>query len=210
MSTITDLVICNMAMNRMGLNGTITTIAPPDSKVEKVFSLWYDSTRRECIQLVLPNFAITRENLALIPSETSPFGYSYSFMYPADVLQILGIGNVEEKQNNYKIESTANGKRIYTDENPTDGLPVRYARDVTDESKFSAEFVPFMSWVLAYNTMGAITNDLQKHQAIEAKYSKLVLNATSINSHENRPVRINRSKFKAAKYSSNPKWSSKK
>lgn len=191
--------LCNLAISHLGNFGTISDIDAPDSDKEVTFSLWYDISRQTFLKMTMPNFCLARKNLALVV-ETPPAPFSFSYAYPSDCLKILGIGNIEDKKNNYTVE----GNRIYTNVEYEDGLPIRYIKDITDVTSFSPEFKVGFSWFLAGNVAMDITQDVNKVKMIEAVLPEKMSTLSGLNAQENMPIRISRSKFKEARVSGFP------
>lgn len=191
--------LCNMALGRLGNYGSISNIDTPESHAEIVYALWYDISRQTFLKLSMPNFAIARKYVSEI-DETPPYPFTYSYEYPSDCLKVLGIGAVEDKENNYTVENN----RIYTDVQYADGLPLRYIKDVTDVSRMSPEFKIEFSWYLAGNTALEITQDLSKVKIIEEILPSKLSMLSGLNAQENRPIRISRSRFKSARFTGTP------
>jgi len=149
---------------------------------------------------LLPNFSLSRVLCGKLDF-TPAFGWTYAYEYPSDCLKALGIGEVQDKENNYAIEDGM----IFTDEDYTDGLQLRYVKDVTDVAKFTPEFIMQLSWDLAYSVCIEITKDYDKLSYIEKVRPSKLSAASSVNAQENRPIRINQSNFKLARRITNPK-----
>lgn len=195
--------ICNLALSKLGNKGSVENIDTPEKPLEIIFSKWYEVAKEMALKTIKPNFAISRRYLAL--SSVDPeFGYSNQYRYPSDCLAVLGIGNINDKENNFSIESGTD-ENLYIITNSYDGesLPLRFIRNVSDVTRFSIEFVEEFSWFLAYLTNMEITQDPQKQAFLEQIIDKKKREAGSLNSMENRPIRKNISHFKQAKYAGN-------
>lgn len=192
MNTKTE--ICNLAQSRLGNTSLISDIDDPQTPAEKAYAKWYDICRQDLLKTMMPNFALSRVLCAQL-STTPTFGWSYAYQYPTNCLKALGIGEVAEKENNYAIE----GRKILSDEDYEDGVELRYIKDETDVSKFSPEFIMLLSWALAYNCCVEITKDYEKLSYIEKVMPSKMSAVSSVNAQENRPIRINQSKFKQAR-----------
>ena len=191
--------LCNLSISHLGNFGTISNIDTPKSDKEITFALWYDISRQTFLKMTMPNFALARKSLALV-SETPPPPFSFSYAYPSDCLKVLGIGSIEDKLNNYTVE----GRRIYTNVEYPDGLPIRYIKDVTDVTAMSPEFKLGFSWFLAGNTAMDITQDAGIVKMIEALMPEKMSTLSGLNAQENMPIRISRSKFLQARVSGFP------
>lgn len=198
------VAICNLGLSRLGNYGSLENIDTPTKSAEAVFAKWWDFTRQLALKELIPNFAISRRKLAQ-DANTPAFGYSTQFAYPSDCLRLLGIGEAQYKENNHSIE----GGYILTDDYSEDDdgnvyLPIRFIIDVTDTSKYTPEFVEALSWYLAYTTNMEITQDTDKQVYFEKVIGLKKSVASAMNAQENPPIRINNSKFKAARTTRNP------
>lgn len=203
--------ICNLANSHLGNFGsTITNIDTPTKDQERVYALWYDLCRQFVLKLLMPNFALQRVVVSQL-AETPAFGYSYFYEYPTYALKVLGVGEIEEKENNYSIESTPNGvMAIAHDYDYTDGMGIRIIYDVTDVNRFTPEAKLLMSQYLAAYVCLAITQDAVKAKKLKDELPAEMSTASGLNAQENMPVRLSRSRFKQAKFNMNPKNTSKR
>ena len=182
--------ICNLALSNLGNTGSVNSIETPTSDLEVYCALWYDLSRRLALKKAQPNFALSRRRVALVDEE-APYPFDYVYEYPSDCLKVLGIGAVEDKTNNYTVE----GNRIYTSVEYTDGMPIRFIRDVEDVATFSPEFVDFLALVLASKIALPVTQDAAKAAALK-QYIPIDLSEVSgLNAQENMPIRKSISKF---------------
>lgn len=198
--------ICNMALSHLGNYGITTlNIDTPTKDQERVFSLWYDVCRQFVLKLLMPNFSLERVIVSKL-SETPAFGYAYFYEYPNSALKILGVGEIQDKENNYNVESTPNGIiAIAHDHDYTEGMPIRIIKDVTDINRFSPEMKLLLSQYLAAYTCIAITQDAAKAKKLKDELPSEISSASGLNAQENMPVRISNSRFKNARYNFNPK-----
>lgn len=193
--------ICNLAASRCGQKTSVEDIDDPEKPVEKICAKWWLPSLEICLAEMKPTFATTRRYLSA--SSTDPlFGYGTQYSYPSDCLAFLGIGNIQDKENNYTIEEGFIRTDEYEDED--DGLPVRMVILEEDVSKFTPEFVEEFIWYLACNINMELTQDISKQQYLDAVLRERRPQCAAINSQENIPVRINRSKFKESRRSSYP------
>lgn len=153
--SITQIDICNLALSRLGNRTTVENLDEPKKQEEKTFAKWYDISRKSALKLMLPSFAKTREIWAKVDGYKPAFGYDNAYKYKNDCVRILGVDNLDVKENDYSIE----GEYLLTNYNFENGLPVRFIRDITDTSKFTADFIQLFSWLLAYDVCLEITKD---------------------------------------------------
>lgn len=185
-----------MSLGHVGNEGTIANIDSPVNDKELVCSLWYDISRQTLLKLVMPNFAKKRKTVAKLDL-TPPFPFSYAYEYPVDALKIIGIGPIDEKENNYTVENNT----IYTNVDYPEGMPLRYVGDVEDVSTMSPEFIILFSFYLASFIALGITQDLKKVQLIQAALPVMMVQLSSVNSQENKPIIKNTSRYKQARNS---------
>lgn len=202
MSAVTSKAqICNIALGQLGNRGSVENIDTPRKPQEIVFAKWYDLMREVALKEQKPNFSIERRVVAEDSSVIIPFGYSKAYEYPADCLHLLGIGDVEDKFNNHAVE----GNVIYTvDDGTNTGLNIRFIKDITDVSQFSSEFVMVLATMLAEKACYEVTEDDNKKQITKNNLRIEKASAASLSGQENRPIRINNSKFKASRTIDNP------
>ncbi len=196
MTINSDVSVCNMALSQLGNFGTISDIAVPTNDKERIFALWYDISRQFVLKLLMPNFALKRAVVAQL-AEVPAFGYSYFYEYPNEALKIQGIGNAQDKVNNYAVE----GNKILHNDDYPDGMPIRYIVDVTDINSWSPEAKLLLSQYLAAYTCLAVTQDATKAKKLEDALPAKMSTASGLNAQENMPVRVSNSRFKAARYS---------
>ena len=204
MSVNSKVDICNLALSHIGNDATVINIDQPSDPKELVFAAWYELTREAVLREMMPNFALDR--IRLSKDSTAPaFGYAHRYIIPKTCLRVLGIGNVEDKKNDYFI-----GKYLETDVDNPDGLPVRIVRDIKDISLFTSEFIMGFSYRLAENVVLPLTQDVGKAQWVQAKAAEGMARLTGINAQENLPVRKSESLFRKARYSHFPTNAEKK
>lgn len=197
--------ICNMALSLQGNYGTVTDIDAPRNDKEKAYAKWYDTCLDMALKLVMPNFALAREIVAKDVS-TPAFGYAYNYAKPTNCLKVLGIGNIDEKENNYAVE----GSWIMSDEDYDDGMEVRYIKRITDVAAYTSEFVLIFAKHLAAYTAMEVTQDASKAKLFMDSLTAEMSIASGMNAQENRPIRLSNSRFKGARYVDNPTYSNKK
>ena len=205
MSITSKAEICNMTMSHLGNKSIISDIDTPTTKHEIIFALWYDVCRENLLKLVMPNFSISRATAAKLAT-TPAFGWAYEYEKPNNCLKLFGIGNVEDKANDYAVE----GNKILSDTLYSSGINIRIIKNITDVTLMSSEFKILLSWFLADHVSLAITQDKQKAKMIKEVLPEKMSSLSGMNAQENMPIRISKSKFHASKYSDNPRFVTKK
>lgn len=204
MTINSDVGICNLTLSNLGNFGTVSNIDTPTNDKERVFALWFSICRQFVLKLLMPNFALSRVIVSKL-DEVPTFGYAYFYEYPIYALKILGVGEIQERMTDYAIEETPGFVTgIAHDYDYADGMPIRIIRDVEDMNRWTPEAKLLLSQYLAAYTALAITQDPVKAKKLKDELPAEISSASSLNAQENRPVRISRSRFRAARYNGNP------
>lgn len=191
---VTKSEICNLALSRLGDKGSVENIDNPTTQAEKSFNKWYNITRRSALRKLMPSFARVRKRWA--KSNFLPdFGYSFAYDYRSDCVKVLGIGNMDNPDNDYVVE----GGHILTNSNYDDGLPVRYVEDVVDIARYDETFIEVFSLMLAYNVAPEITESANRLQYIENTLTNKIAEVIAIGSQENKPIIIKNSRLNNAR-----------
>lgn len=191
--------ICNMALNEMSIDETVENIDIPQTSKEKSFAQIYDTVRQIALKEMMPNFALARDLLAELPDKPA-FGYGKAYQYPKNCLKFLGVGNIEEKDEvRYNVESV-NGKLCITTDYEYGALPARYIEDVKDETRFDAMFELYLALELASRLALKLTQNQGVKDRIDAALVEHKMSLGAMNAQENPPIRVSRSKWKAARY----------
>ena len=192
--------ICNLSLSELGISTSVEDIRNPRKPVEASFLIRYDNSRRYALKLLKPNFAIKR--IIASPDAGTPItgGFSYCYSVPNDCLSVLGFGAIQDRKNNFSIENN----KIYTDEHSDTGVMLRYIEDETDVTKYSPEFIKVFAIMLAKDVCMQILQSNEKLGYLDQRLVTEMSCSASMNSQENRPIRISRSKFEQSKYTYNP------
>ena len=200
-----DVEICNLALGHLGDFGTVESITTPEKPNELILAKWYGISRQTWLKKVMPNFAMDRDTVAQ-NATVGKINFNYSYPFPARALKILGIGEVQNKINNYTVE----GQNIYTTRLYEDGLQVRFIRDITDISKWSSESIMAFSWYLAEQISMEVTKNASIFEAMAIKAKQEMAFVSGINAQENRPIRLSRSRNRQARFNGFPTKEDKK
>lgn len=199
MSAVTSKVqICNLALSGpLGNRNTVMNIDTPKSDKEIVFAQWYDVVRQMVLKTMMPNFALYRLTVSQVtPPDGYATSYSYAYEYPNRCLKLLGIGDIDATDTPpYAVE---NGM-IFTNLEYTDGMPIRIIDDVTDVSRFSADFVIQFAYELGKYTGLALTQDINKKKEAQKDAQIYGANSSALNAQENKPIRRSVSRFRQAR-----------
>lgn len=186
--------ICNLALSFIG-NRTITDIDNPITTEEKICSIWYETTVKQCLIESSPNFARTR---AIIPlsNNNNPFGFQYSYQLPNNCLKVLGIGETYQIDNDYCIEDNY----IFTDEISNNSLPIRFIKYVDDVNKWSEPFKRYTAISLAVNICYQINKDLNLLQFLEQNKAQALLDCNTFNNQESKLTIIYNPRYESSRF----------
>lgn len=190
-----DVDLCSLGLSFLGI-APITSITDPESNEEFVCAKWFDITLKEALGEATPNFAIKR--CVLAKDATDPiFGYKNRYLMPNDLVRFLSIGSaVENTTTSYDIE----GSYLLTDEGGDEGLQVRYLYKNTNVVEYDAEFVKYLTMLLAYNMSFDLNNDQQQRQVLEVN-ARTALRISRIKSRQDGKVlMVKNSKYINSRY----------
>jgi hypothetical protein len=139
--------IANIALSHLGADAVVTQLSPPDGSVEAGHcARFLPIARQAAIATHSWAFARKRVVLALLTNDSSEWLYKYQV--PSDCLRTRKV--LAKDDADYPERGTAEyereGDAIYTDQ-PEASLV--YTRDVTDTTKYPADFVSGLGMVLA-------------------------------------------------------------
>lgn len=169
-----EVDICNMALGHLGDRATVSSISPPEGSAQAEHcARFYPVARNLVLESHEWGCATKRANLALL-SDTSPPGFLYVYQQPSDCLNIIdlqrpfdptfhalfGAGRVDSDGDwtldavPYELESRSDGTPIiYTN---LENAIIRYVALVTDTTKFSAQMLDAIAWLLAAYLAGPV------------------------------------------------------
>lgn len=203
--------ICNLSQIQLGEKPNIVSIETPESDKETIYKTQYPVTRRALLRELKPSFAIKRSQVAQL-NEIPLFGFNKVYEYPSDCIKLLGITTIDNAENNYVVE----GNKIYTDEGLSNDegisyfLEIRYIKDETSVSNFDDSFVKVLSLQLAIDVATAFKGSLELTNYLRSQITVAKGTLKALNSQENKPFRISRSKFLKSKFVDKPTWSDKR
>lgn len=186
--------VANLALSLIK-NDQVTSIDPPDrgSKAAKAAALWYDDARREVLSEHDWDFAKKRVNLS---AGTPPaFGWAASYQLPSDCLRISTIGDEANPWTSqyFRIE----GQYILCNESGP--IQLCYISDIDDITKFTPKFLVAFAKKLGSYISAVLTGSLNMMQGLGDEATDTLSDAKSLDSQQNPPVRVQRSRWAAAK-----------
>jgi hypothetical protein len=171
--------IWNLALQKVG-QSRVNTINE-DNNNARHCAACYDKLRRSELRKVAWNFSITRAILA--PSTTIPeFTYSLGFPLPVDCLRVLLPPRLGL---DWKIESLGGQTCILSNDGNT--LYIRYIQDVTDPTRFDANFEDMLACKMAWNMCEVLTQSNTKKNDLQLEYKDARNEARRLNAFEKIP-----------------------
>lgn len=164
MASVID--ICNLALGRLGDGANVSALTELSPQARHC-ARFYPIARDSLLEMHDWGFATRREALELL-AEEPPFGWTYTYGCPANLLKIIAIlpedapddysypvgGVGAYTQQTYSVESNLVGDKVIL---ANAELPnVRYIARVEDPARFSPLFVDALSWLLASYLAGPI------------------------------------------------------
>lgn len=195
-SPISSVEICNMALDYIGERADVTSIEVPEKPNEVIMARHYDVTRQNLLREYLWNFARAEATLARIGD--GGLDYKDRFLMPADCLRIISMGAALFEIKDYNIQ----GREILINgvtEPSSNALQIRYMKDETEVSKFDSLFIKILALQLALNVSYKFSGKKTQSEVINQLLKQELPKATSVNSQEKKPRRIDRSRSVAAR-----------
>lgn len=188
------LDICNMALDYCNIRN-ITSI-DESTKEAKKCKMWYDTVRKSLLTNMNATFSIKRAVLAEYADYEPVFGYKKAYSLPRDLLMVLNLGSPLE-DNYYQIE----GQFFYCDES-VEEVQIRYIADITDVTKFDADFCDCLALKLAEKICLPLTEDEQKTQLLKQQAQQKYVETSTKYGRDNRMIVINTPRYRQAKIAS--------
>jgi hypothetical protein len=215
---VSETMICNMALGRIGISQQISNIDGNHS-VERTCKLYYDISREYVLGDKTWPFAQRYVALALV-EENPNEEWQFAYRYPADTLRLdhIVVGGLDTtgtylypytdytkphytKADSttipYELGSDASGKLIYTD--ITDAK-AKYTADITDTDLFDAHFVNCLAWRLATELAGVLTRDPAIRASADQQYMLTISSAHANTLNETNNTIYKESSFITAGY----------
>lgn len=169
-----EVDICNLALGHLGDRATVSSINPPEGSAQAEHcQRFYPIARDLVLEAHEWGFATKRANLALLTA-TPASGFQFTYAVPTDCRNIIDLINPFQPEFSplperdlhwqddtyslgpvpYELEVLADGSQvIYTN---LENAIVRYVAGITDTTKFSAQVVDTIAWLLAAYLAGPV------------------------------------------------------
>ena len=192
---LTDVDICNDAIARVG-GKLIQSIESPTTLTENYCATMYPKNRRIVLRSAVWNFARTTKEIA--KSSEQAKGYAGVYPLPNDFLRLLGVIGMDlmgYDTDRYRLSDN----KLYLVDCGTPSIELEYIRDVEDATRFDPLFTEALSLRLAYNLQYALSGKNTTAQRLYEEYQLALAEAKSIDGQEQKPIRVQRSRWLAAR-----------
>lgn len=196
----TQLDICNMALDKIGVN-PIASLQDNSNSAAKC-ALYYTTALNKALWESTPSFATTRIQLALL-NETPLYGFSYTYSLPANVVRCLEIN-----EDQYGVSITSSGTTAYdawrkeldpngntvilANVNP---LQMKVIVTTANTGNYDPGFIELMAVLLASYLAFSLRADMQRQQALQQEYSTLLNESSGIDSSQGSHDKLQASAF---------------
>jgi len=197
-----DIDICNDAIARIG-GKFINSIENPSTTTETLCASMYVKNRQVVLRSAPWNFATKIDTIAKLSETVEGFAAVYKFNN--DHVRFLGIPSLGITPADVYAYKIADGK-IYLRYSGPDTITVEYIRDVKEVKIYDALFVEAFSLRLAYNLSFRLSGKNTLADRLLAEYHDTLQQAKMIDGQEQKPIRVNNSKWlrKRKSYGSEP------
>lgn len=173
---ITDVDICNLALNYLG-KGSIESL-DERSELARTCKLHYDRYRRMALTATTWGFALKTQPLKKLDVEIP--GYKAIFEYPDTALELVRVYEKEDAErkmdyrNSFYLQQGPDGGRALCTNEEFEEPYVDLIEDVEDTTLFTDGFIEALSHYLAYGMAQALTGSESKAQT-EMQYYNMSL-----------------------------------
>lgn len=198
--SFSKIEICNGALALCG-ETSITSLSQ-EGKPARVLARNYDIVRKKTLTRYRWNFAKKRVELAADPS-APPFGFTYKYQVPNDLIQLIGLYDRQEPQRNYTSADEPykrEGPYILSDVTP---LKIFYIADITDTSQYDPSFATVFEYALAIKIYYDLTKGTDRYESLKRDMAQAVREARFANAIENTPEVITASDWIDSRFQDN-------
>lgn len=146
--------IANIALSHIGADATVVSLSPPDGSAEAGHCARFLPIARQAA-ISSHNWGFAKKRVALAELENTSAEWLYRYQLPADCLRpikVLTRTDVDEPERT-GVLSDVFGSAIYCDQPEAELI---YLTDITDTTKYPADFVSALGLLLAAYLAGPI------------------------------------------------------
>ncbi len=198
MQPTTDVVICNLALSRIGQKEAAVSIESPTTSIERLCALHYDQTRRELLRRYIFNFA-RKLDIWTADSKVPAFGFTTSYKLPGDFIRLMALGDIYVASGDTPgfLYDMSDGY-LFCDSGDavSGGVNVQYVFDAKNVTRFDPLFVKALRLQLAADMAYAFSLKPTLVKAINDELKPVLLEAAAVAGQEKPPRRVERSRIR--------------
>ena len=147
--------IANTALSHIGADAVVTSLSPPDGSVEAGHCARFLPIARQAVLSGEHSWAFARKRVVLAELTNDSDEWAYKYQVPSDCLRTRKVlaHDVADSPERGTAKYEREGDALYT--NQPDATLI-YTRDVTDTTKYPADFVSALGMILAGYLAGPI------------------------------------------------------
>ncbi len=169
--TPSEVSLCNMALNRIGV-GEITDLIDGTDAARACKNL-YANTRDTVLESKVWRFATARAVLTPTTDDTV-YGWEYAFPLPSETLSILTVDENTTTDHQSQVQWQREGNRILSDESK---IYLTYIKRVEDTTLFSSGFTNALSLKLAAELATSLKANQKLRDQLLGEYERALLRA---------------------------------
>ncbi len=183
-----------MALSHIRQRERVSNITEPSTETEVACALWYDVTRQGLLREYVWRFAKARETLDR--TGTPAFDWESAYKLPNDFIRLLSVNGSREiyQSQDYDLEG---GDLLLNGTEAT--AKIRYIRDNTNVPEWDPLFKILMSYQLALKLSYRFTAQKGLVEELSKRIAEIEPKTITINAQERPPLRLQRSRFLAAR-----------
>lgn len=151
--------IANIALSHIGADAVVTSLSPTDGSVESGHCARFLPIARQAA-LATHDWSFARRRVALAELTNDSTSWLYKYQTPSDCLRarkILALDDINDPERNGAIFDKF-GDALYTNQYQA---TLVYTTDVTDTTKYPADFVTALGMLLASYLAGPIVKGVE-------------------------------------------------
>lgn len=199
-----EIDLCNRAMDFIG-EAPVVSISPPKTSSEKILARNFADTRQEALRAQVWNFAKTASTVSRTNLVDTAGDFPDVYQLPNDLIRFVSIAGLGESsyadypENDPTRRYDIRGRQLYYDGGGSASIIIRYVKDVKDLSLWDATAKKLFALMLAANVGYAIGKESTIIARVNSLIGQIAPEAAAIDGQERPPLRIQRSKYLAAR-----------
>lgn len=165
--------ICNSALIKLGME-PITSL-DDDNKQARLCKEQYPKIRDKLLNSHYWNFAMKRQEMAVVSSSPPIFGFSIKYQLPTDTLRVM---HLNQKSARFKVEQN---RFLHTN---LSGAQIIYIAREEDVSKYSPTFSELLALELAIDLSTALVQSRTVKADLREQHKTALRDARSIDGQE--------------------------